>query len=925
MKKLLFVTLLLCFAQMMQADTVDENVNITIGGETRNYQLYVPDNVQANCPLVLSLHGANGHSTDKSPFSTGVADTEGCIVAYPQGKVTAFPIGFGGSTTGWTASGEDNFDAEFLKAVIEDVASKYTIDRKHIYCCGFSNGGMMTYAMSNACSDIIAAFASISGYPINEFHLRHTSSRPVPFLHIHGKEDNFVLYSKVPTIVDEMVARLGANPVPTKTTVSGKYTKSVFAAGDGSFPYVFYEIDGMGHNDYTANTEDGNSALTMWNFFKDYTLDSSCDPTLKWRPRIETADFTPTSHGWTMNSGTTLLEFGGDQNTADNKNVYHSLQFNSGKYKLCFNSTGAAGKTITVKIQKLTSPNTAVLNTSVNVGENVELPFEVTDGWGEYKLTIIRPTASDAINVTDIAVYQTGEAEETMATPLKTIGTEFTSVEALSGKVFAIVNKAEGKAICNKQKNAPYDLQYLPYAEAFTDDVSGYYFKIEQINDEDDAAANGKYLIRCLQGDGSEYVLDSWAAPYFQTNITGSGVCFFFALSFGEQIRGLDDNNTAAWDIQYDTEHAAFTLKNVSTGKYYNDPTKDAMSNTPGYYTFCEVTDNIETVSIENPANLVTIALEQDQVESGDIHKASVSGPTDGVTTYTTTGGICIIIKTLDVDVAGCDYITYKFAEPIPAGIQYAVWSKNGNRCVPLEEGITEFKYVFADDPTCAIANNVIPQVCLLTVYAQGGKTVKVRGIYKHQVSNATHNRTYSFDQALDFAGIGGLNAYVIKAFTPETATLTLTRVTKVPANTGLYLVGTDGDHQVPVVESAPAIATNLLHASSGTDELNQTDGFYTNLIFGGTGDNRGFHPLSGAGIIGANKAYLQLPTEEFERLTSGARLSLVFEDETTVINTVNETMVADGAWYTLSGMKFNAKPTKKGIYINNGKKYAIQ
>ena len=53
--------------------------------------------------------------------------------------------------------------------------------------------------------------------------------------------------------------------------------------------------------------------------------------------------------------------------------------------------------------------------------------------------------------------------------------------------------------------------------------------------------------------------------------------------------------------------------------------------------------------------------------------------------------------------------------------------------------------------------------------------------------------------------------------------------------------------------------------------------------------------------------------------------MSLVFEDETTVINTVNETMVADGAWYTLSGMKFNAKPTKKGIYINNGKKYAIQ
>lgn len=312
MKKLLFVTLLLCIAQLMQADVVDQDVNITIGGETRNYQLYVPDNYQANCPLVLSLHGANGHSYDKSPFATGVADAKGCIVAYPQGKVTAFPIGFGGSTTGWTASGEDNFDVEFLKAVIEDVASKYTIDRKRIYCCGFSNGGMMTYAMSNVCSDIIAAFASISGYPINEFHLRHTGSRPVPFLHIHGKADNFVPYEKVPTIVDEMVARLGANPVPVKTT-GNNYTKSVYQAGEGSFPYLFYEIDGMGHDPSTNNTEDVNSALTMWNYFSQYTLDSPCDRTLKWRPRIEETGFNPTIHGWTKNSGTTLLEFGGDQ------------------------------------------------------------------------------------------------------------------------------------------------------------------------------------------------------------------------------------------------------------------------------------------------------------------------------------------------------------------------------------------------------------------------------------------------------------------------------------------------------------------------------------------------------------------------------------------------------------------------------------
>ena len=412
MKKLLIVILTVCAAQLMLAAKVDKNVNITINGETRKYQLYVPSNAKDGCPLVLSLHGASGQSTDRSPFRTTVADQAGCIVAYPQGKMIYFPV-FGGSVTGWDASGADNEDVKFLKAVIEDVASKYKIDRQRIYCCGFSNGGMMTYALTNACSDIFAAFASISGFQLNEFHFRHAGWRPVPFLHIHGKADDFVKYSLLPTVVDEMVARLGACPVPKRTTKSGKYTKSIYEAGEGSFPYIYYEMDGMGHADFTANTEDGSSAQTMWNFFKQYTLDSPCDTTLKWRPRIETEGYAPKSHGWTMNSGTTLLKFGEVPNTTTKQNVYRTLQFNSGKYKLSFKTQGEAGKSISVKIEKLTTPKNAVLNATVEVDADAILPFEVTDGWGEYKLTMTRASATDAITVTDISIYTLTDKEVT--------------------------------------------------------------------------------------------------------------------------------------------------------------------------------------------------------------------------------------------------------------------------------------------------------------------------------------------------------------------------------------------------------------------------------------------------------------------------------------------------------------------------------
>ena len=413
MKKLLILMMAVSCSMMLMAAKENKFYNLQVDGKTRSYLLYVPNNVKDSAPLVISLHGAGGvvTTTSHDPDFNSIADKDGFIVAYPQGLQTTFP-GLGGmQAPGWTSTGEENFDTDFLKAVVEDIDSKYALDRKRLYCCGFSNGGMMTYVMANTCSHIFAAFAAISGYPINEFHLHHTSWRPVPFLHIHGKADDFVKYSLVPNIIDNMVARNGANPVPTTTTKSGKYTKNVYEAGEGGFPVIFYEIDGMGHSPFTNNTEDGSSSQTMWNFFKEYTLDAPCDTTLKWRPRIETEGYDPKSHGWSVNGRTAILRFGGDQNTDENQNVYHSLQFKSGSYKLIFHSEGEEGKNIKVKIEKLTGQQNAVLNTTVAVGSDTTLPFEVNDGWGEYRITFSRENKNDVITITNIGIYSSNADE----------------------------------------------------------------------------------------------------------------------------------------------------------------------------------------------------------------------------------------------------------------------------------------------------------------------------------------------------------------------------------------------------------------------------------------------------------------------------------------------------------------------------------
>ena len=132
----------------------------------------------------------------------------------------------------------------------------------------------------------------------------------------------------------------------------------------------------------------------------------------------------------------------------------------------------------------------------------------------------------------------------------------------------------------------------------------------------------------------------------------------------------------------------------------------------------------------------------------------------------------------------------------------------------------------------------------------------------------------------------------------------------------------------------------NMLKGVTEPTPIGKTDGDKTNLVL----SNGAFHPTSG-GTIGANKAYLQVPTTA---LAAREILNISFEDETTEIKTTDFTDYTDsGAIYDLQGRCVGsaeanwlspsgrrAKPSslftlhsslKKGLYIYNGKKYVIR
>ena len=123
-------------------------------------------------------------------------------------------------------------------------------------------------------------------------------------------------------------------------------------------------------------------------------------------------------------------------------------------------------------------------------------------------------------------------------------------------------------------------------------------------------------------------------------------------------------------------------------------------------------------------------------------------------------------------------------------------------------------------------------------------------------------------------------------------------------------VVGRDSRQSGPMVRD---IVVGTLVAKTFTDEEMEAADHYVLTA------NNQFVWVKDAGTIGANKCWLELPTSA----ASNAR-AIVFA-ETTGVKEVREVKeVNDDSFYDLNGRKVNI-PTKKGIYILNGKKVVVK
>lgn len=135
--------------------------------------------------------------------------------------------------------------------------------------------------------------------------------------------------------------------------------------------------------------------------------------------------------------------------------------------------------------------------------------------------------------------------------------------------------------------------------------------------------------------------------------------------------------------------------------------------------------------------DLYEIAQSQGSIDDGLDRTTMEEG--SEYTTYTAEDGFLIAVLMEDIDVTNCDYVILKFAEPITDGWEVGFWDSYSSE--PIPSGSTEYKYVFSEDPLCAVTNNVLPKIMLMSNYdydyEEGALQLKVTGIYKHKLKAA--------------------------------------------------------------------------------------------------------------------------------------------------------------------------------------------
>ena len=257
-------------------DTPDDAFKLIHNDLERSYYVYEPDNpTTAPLPVIINFHGYGGtidnyiQEADLRPL----VNTKNVIVVYPQGSCLE-------GVPHWNAElpGPDNKsttdDLGFVEALIGQLSEDYHIDLDRVYACGYSNGGMMAYALACYNSNLIAAIGSMSGVMLDTSE-SCVPNKAISLIKIHGTDDGIIPYfgdndwNAVNDAINFWVNNNNTNSAPELNTI-GNIARYQYLNGTDGTRVSHYKILEGEHYWIDFEFAGDDTATLLWNFFDLY-------------------------------------------------------------------------------------------------------------------------------------------------------------------------------------------------------------------------------------------------------------------------------------------------------------------------------------------------------------------------------------------------------------------------------------------------------------------------------------------------------------------------------------------------------------------------------------------------------------------------------------------------------------------------------
>lgn len=257
-------------------DTPDDAFKLIHNDLERSYYVYEPDNpTTAPLPVIINFHGYGGTIDDyiQEADLRPLVNTKNVIVVYPQGSCLD-------GVPHWNAAlpGPDNKsttdDLGFVEALIGQLSEDYHIDLDRVYACGYSNGGMMAYALACYNSNLIAAIGSMSGVMLDTSE-SCVPNKAISLIKIHGTDDGIIPYfgdndwNAVNDALNFWVNNNNTNSAPELNTI-GNIARYQYLNGTDGTRVSHYKIFEGEHYWIDFEFDGDDTATLLWNFFDLY-------------------------------------------------------------------------------------------------------------------------------------------------------------------------------------------------------------------------------------------------------------------------------------------------------------------------------------------------------------------------------------------------------------------------------------------------------------------------------------------------------------------------------------------------------------------------------------------------------------------------------------------------------------------------------